>query len=91
MKSLLKNQPPRPERSIISLRVWTHLWMDDARRGELLALLRDYRGTIEEVCFFTSITHSVLPYAEIVRRAGLLAGIIPEFKELGIRVGINHL
>ena len=65
--------------------------MDDARRGELLVLLRDYRSTIEEVCFFTSSTHSVLPYAEIARRAGLLAGIIPEFKALGLRVGINHL
>ena len=91
MKSPLKTQPTRRDGTIISLRIWTHLWMDDARRGELLALLRDYRGTIEEVCFFTSITHSVLPYAEIARRAGLLAGIIPEFKELGIRVGINHL
>ena len=43
------------------------------------------------MAFFTSFTHSVLPYAEIARRAGLLAVIIPEFKALGIRVGINHL
>jgi len=77
--------------AIVSLRVSTHLWMDDARRAELLELLREHRDTIEEVAFFTSFTHSVLPYAEIARRAGLLAGIIPEVKALGLRVGINHL
>jgi hypothetical protein len=56
----------------VSLRVSSHLWMDDERRGELLKLLRERRDTIEEVCFFTSFTHSVLPYAEIARRAELL-------------------
>jgi hypothetical protein len=75
----------------VSLRISPNLWMNDARRAELLALLRARRDTIEEVAFFTSFTHSVLPYAEIARRARLLAAIIPEFKALGLRVGINHL
>ena len=77
--------------AIVSLRISTHLWMNDARRADLLALLRARRNTIEEVAFFTSSTHSVLPYAEIARRARVLAAIIPEFKALGLRVGINHL
>ena len=77
--------------ALISLRISTYLWMDDARRDELFKCLREYRGTIEEVAFFTAFTHSVLPYAEITRRAQLLSEIIPEFRKLGLRVGINHL
>lgn len=77
--------------AIVSLRVSTHLWMHDARRAELLDLLRAHRDTIEEVCFFTSFTHSVLPYAEVAHRAELLKAVIPEFKALGLRTGINHL
>ncbi len=75
----------------ISLRVSTHLWMHDQRRAELLELLRERRDSIEEVCFFTSFTHSVLPHAELARRAERLKAIIPEFKALGLRTGINHL
>ncbi len=75
----------------VSLRISSHLWMHDARRAELLELLRERRDTIEEVCFFTSFTHSVLPFAEIARRAELLKEIIPDFKALGLRTGINHL
>jgi len=75
----------------ISLRVQVHLWLNDNRRSELLARLREYRGTIEEVAFFTSITHPPLPYATISHYAERLAAIIPEFKALGLRTGINHL
>jgi hypothetical protein len=77
--------------ALISLRVSTHLWMDAARRAELLVLLRERRETIGEVAFFTGFTHSVMPFAEINSRVKLLAGIIPDFKALGLRVGINHL
>jgi hypothetical protein len=80
-----------PTHAIVSLRVSPNLWMGAARRAELLALLRERRETIEEVAFFTSFTHSVLPYAEISRRARVLGEIIPEFKALGLRTGINHL
>jgi len=53
---------PRPEpHAIVSLRVSAHLWMHAQRRAELIELLRQRRDTIEEVCFFTSFTHSVLP------------------------------
>ena len=79
------------DKALVSLRISTHLWMNDTRRGELLKLLRDRRDTIEEICFFTSFSHSVLPYAETEHRAKLLRAIIPEFKALGLRSGINHL
>ena len=75
----------------ISLRISTFLWMDDARRRELLALLEKRRDTIEEVAFFTSFTHPPLPYATIARYAKHLRVIIPQFKALGLRAGINHL
>jgi hypothetical protein len=65
--------------------------MDDARCGELLQRLREYRGTIEEVAFFTGFTHPPLPYAELARRATQLGRIIPDFRALGLRAGINHL
>jgi len=77
--------------AIVSLRVLPHLWMHEARRAELLALLRERRDTIEEVCFFTSFTHSVLPFATLRERAERLKAIIPAFKALGLRTGINHL
>ena len=76
---------------IVSLRVSVHLWMSDERRAELLGLLRQHRDTIEEVCFFTSFTHSVLPYATLKQRAELLKVIIPQFRRIGLRTGINHL
>jgi len=79
------------KQATVSLRISPHLWLDDDRRGDLFECLRKCRGTIEEVAFFTSFTHSVLPYAEVTRRARALAGIIPEFKALGLRTGINHL
>ncbi len=75
----------------ISLRVWPQLWNNDARRAELLGLLRDRRDTIGEVCFFTSFTHSVLPFATLQERAEKLRAIIPDCQALGLRTGINHL
>ena len=75
----------------VSLRISRHIWMHDNRRAEVLDLVRQHRDTIDEVCFFTSFTHSVLPYDETARRATQLKAIIPEFKALGLRTGINHL
>jgi len=77
--------------ALVSLRVWPPLWMHEARRAELRALLRQHRATIEEVCFFTSFTCSVLPFATLRERAERLKAILPEFKALGLRTGINHL
>lgn len=82
---------PVSVRAGISLRISTHLWRDEARRRELLALLEKQRGTIREVAFFTSFTHPPLPYATVARLAAELHAIMPRFRELGLRVGINHL
>jgi hypothetical protein len=83
---------PRSEpRAVVSLRVSPNLWMPAERRAELLELLRQRRDTIEEVAFFTSFTHAVLPWETLEQRAELLKAVIPEFKKLGLRTGINHL
>ena len=74
-----------------SLRIHYRTWSDPERNREQLALLRAVRDTIDEVAFFTGDTHAPLPLAELRRRAALLRSIIPEYKALGLRVGINHL
>ncbi len=78
-------------KNVISLRVHYATWSDASRLREQLALLREFPGTIEEVALFTSVTHPPLPLAEVRRRAALLRDILPEFKALGLRTGINHL
>lgn len=78
-------------KSVISLRIHYLTWSNEARRREQLDVLRACRSGIEEVAFFTGDTHPALPLAEVRRRAEMLRGIVPEFKALGLRVGINHL
>ncbi|MCC6443995.1 MAG: hypothetical protein IT210_11140 [Armatimonadetes bacterium] len=78
-------------KSKVSLRVSTYYWMDERRCAELLELCRAYARTLDEVAFFTSLTHPPLPLPLIEERAGILASIIPRFKEAGLKAGINHL
>lgn len=77
--------------SKVSLRVSAYLWMNPQRCDELLALLQDYGGTIDEVAFFTSFTHPPLPLAVVEERARTLGEVLPRFKALGLSAGINHL
>jgi hypothetical protein len=65
--------------------------MDESRRRDLLKFMKAYRGTVEEMAFFTGFTHPNLPLKTIEERAALLTHIIPQFKALGLCVGINHL
>lgn len=78
-------------KSTVSLRIHYRTWSDTERCREQLELLRAFRGTIEEVAFFTGETHPPLLLAEVRRRAALLQPIVAEFKAAGLRVGINHL
>jgi len=80
-----------PTRAKISLRVGTPFWREAEWRGSLLATLREYRDTIEEVALFTSATHPPLPLATIRDLAAEAAAILPEFRALGLTAGINHL
>jgi hypothetical protein len=78
-------------KATISLRVTPLIWMNPVLLANLLAWMKQYHGTIEEVALFTAFTHPPLPLAEIKRRAALLAEVIPQFRALGLRTGINHL
>jgi hypothetical protein len=78
-------------RARISIRVGVGLWLNPKRKDELLAFVREYRDTIDEVAFFTGFTHPPLPLAEIEARAVALGRILPEFRALGVATGINHL
>lgn len=79
------------QKSLISLRVSTFIWLDDRLCDQLLEWLAAYRDTIAEVAFFTGFTHPPLPLATLRQRAARLGAIIPRFQALGLRSGINHL
>jgi hypothetical protein len=78
-------------RARISIRVGVGLWLEPARCDDVLALVKEYRDVVDEVAFFTSLTHPPLPRAVIEERAGRLAEILPRFRALGVSAGINHL
>lgn len=78
-------------KSRISIRVGVGQWIHPQRLAELKQFVADYRDTIDEVAFFTGFTHPPLSLSEMVRRAEILAGILPEIRALGVLAGINHL
>ncbi|MEO6906358.1 MAG: hypothetical protein ABI210_00575, partial [Abditibacteriaceae bacterium] len=73
-----------------SQRIGAPQWMNPARNDETLALLQAH-PEIEEVAFFISATHVPLPLVEIQRRAAILAEVMPQYRKIGVRAGINHL
>lgn len=75
----------------ISLRIAYHLWSKPQSLDEVFNLVKEYRDVIEEVAFFSSFTHAVLPLDELRRRAAALSPVVARFKTLGIPIGINHL
>ena len=80
-----------PARATISLRIGTPFWREAAWRDRLLATLRPYLETIEEVALFTAATHPPLPLAAIRELAAEAAEILPAFRAAGLSAGINHL
>ena len=58
---------------------------------ELLTALESSPRLVAEMAFFTSYYHCPLPLAAIRDRAERLAGIFPQVRAAGYRVGINHL
>ncbi len=78
-------------RAYISYRISPLLWRDPVRRAEVLAMLATHRDAIDEVAFFTGYSHPPSPLAKLREQADILRDIIPAFKALGLRTGINHL
>ncbi|MGD0093076.1 MAG: hypothetical protein ABSE73_24450, partial [Planctomycetota bacterium] len=87
----MADEKVRPQNAVVSLRISTLVWQDQARFEELLSLLKEFRGAIEEVAFFTGFTHPPLPLQTLKERAAALKALIPLCKALGLRAGINHL
>lgn len=76
----------------ISLRIFTKTWQDRSHFEELVTLLSRDRQRIDEVAFFTSMTHAPLPLAAIEAAAAQLRDeCLPAIRALGLRAGINHL
>ncbi len=78
-------------KAIISLRVSIYDWSNPVPLNELLDYLQKHPGTVDEVALFTIISGSPLPLVQLRKHARMLADVLPQFKALGIRAGINHL
>ena len=77
-------------KAIFSLRVSAMQWSNPHLNAEVLELLRAH-SEIGEVAFFTQHTHSPLPLKVIQERAGVLRDVLPRYRAIGVRAGINHL
>ncbi|OGV70862.1 MAG: hypothetical protein A3K19_08045 [Lentisphaerae bacterium RIFOXYB12_FULL_65_16] len=77
--------------AFLSFRIGVLLWEPDARFEELLEFLDRHRTAADEVAFFTSPIHPVLPLDVIERRAGILKKRIAAARKAGFRAGINFL
>lgn len=75
----------------VSIRIGTPRYVEPALHAELLQWLTDHPGIVDEVAFFTGITHPPLPLATITARAARLAEVLPQYQALGLTAGINHL
>ncbi|PIZ14738.1 hypothetical protein COY52_11180 [Candidatus Desantisbacteria bacterium CG_4_10_14_0_8_um_filter_48_22] len=79
------------KKSKVALRVGVPLWMDEGNCAELLKLLRKYRGTVDELAFFTGFTHPPVPAKTAAERARVLKKVMPRFRKLGFSTGVNYL
>ncbi len=84
-----KNQ--NPSKAFVSFRIGVGQWESDARFKELLALFERHKGVTDEITFFHSVTHAVIPLEEVERRCKILKRRMEAVRKLGYRTGINVL
>ena len=75
----------------IAVRISTSLWMSEPHFDELMGLLDRFPGTVDELAFFSHITHAPLLLDEHERRMQILARIMPVVRARGKSAGINLL
>lgn len=75
----------------ISLRVSPMYWLDPERCRRFAEEIAPYAEMLNELALFTAYTHPPQPLDVIRRRAGRLQEVMPELRQLGMPVGINHL
>lgn len=73
----------------IAFRITTQQWLVEERFSKLLEFFDEQPNATDELVFFTSDTHSLLPLEEMEKRLERLAQIIPRVRERGYRAGIN--
>ncbi|MHB8520891.1 MAG: alpha-amylase family protein [Limisphaerales bacterium] len=76
---------------LVAFRISAEQWLTDDRFRGLLAFLRKYPGTADELAFFTSSTHPPLPLVVARQRAERLASLMPLARREGMAAGINLL
>jgi hypothetical protein len=84
-------QSQAPDKAFVSFRVAVGQWESDERFEELLALFERHKGVTDEITFFHSVTHSVIPLEEVERRCKILKRRMAAVRKLGYRTGINIL
>jgi hypothetical protein len=75
----------------ISFRIGVPQWESESRCNALFDLFDKYRGVTDEITFFTSATHSPLPFDVIRKRAEILEKRMEQARKRGYRTGINIL
>jgi len=76
---------------LIAFRIFPGHWLTEDRFRGLLDFLSRQPGSVDELAFFTSATHALLPINEIERRAPRLAELLPRVRARGFGAGINVL
>jgi hypothetical protein len=76
---------------LIAFRITPEQWLVEEHFGKLLAFFDEQPKATDELAFFTSDTHSLLPLEEMEKRFLRLTEIIPRVRERGYRAGINVL
>ena len=84
-------QSQAPDKAFVSFRIGVGQWESDKRFEELLALFERHKGVTDEITFFNSFTHSVIPLEEIERRCKIMKRRMATVRELGYGTGINVL
>ena len=75
----------------MSFRVPLMQWLSKPRFDELLRSLKKYRQAVDELAFFSSFIHPVLPLETIKERMEIVGQRIAAAKNDGYRAGINFL
>jgi hypothetical protein len=80
-----------PNKSFISFRISSSIWLNNRFFEELLDILDEYPGITDDLVFFTADTHAPLPIDKIRERAGVLADRLALTRGRGYGAGINVL
>ena len=88
---IAKSEGQKINRAFMSLRIPVTQWLSESRFKELLDLLLQYRPVVDEIAFFSSSIHPVLPLETIRERMEIVTQRIAMAKQAGYCAGINFL